>query len=629
MSISNKYSSISGCGCQSSVQTAPTPCCDSGQTIYKNGVCFLAACTVAASVGGFFLKFSNMCQTLLIDSNVLYFWHPATGLMQITGVDEYGMYSVVLVDETKAGGVINKDDCVLYVIIPPTSLTSAGVRCLNGNFIAPGVGLNETIYIENGTNVPIGSTITFTANGETGSYQVVSFISASNGVYAYEVQNTGSGHTPGTIISGGATGTCLVPIELVTDVDLCDLSTTNVADTLITCVNGSPRGLVSTSINDVVKGDGSGGFELGQMSGFDCCVVTAGVLKFTGDTCNGGGDNVVLEDINIACFEAAWDEVLAANFTSTGQTKMPMRVEGFEVVVTGYDSGTKTLSLEPVDPDILDGGAIFEWPAGTQICLGECCESCLGGPQFTNHKLVSSPAPPLGEEFATIYQFNTGAVLEYETGTPHHYLIGFDNAQPLAVTVLEIDATYDDDPELGPGKPVLSDPLLFRNKICNDQGCDKIINIKWNYEIVFFPLPAGIRVSYEIGHYVGSSDTLADDSTPNPFTSVGSASASANSILGPTLDASGLLTNTAIGYGGIGNAKNFPYIADSFEDTIYLEKCNCAKSIVWCYVVVEDLAAVGSGNIEMNLGIRQQLIHYNANEIASPQNNPLAEGFNA
>lgn len=641
MSLSNKYGGC-GCGqnvtsgksygtnsyscCNDPIQPSPTPCCESHLTIKEFGACLTPTCNVVASRETFFLKFSNLTDELPIGGGV-YFFHPAAGDMTVVGVDDFGAYQVNLVDPTKAGALIQKGDCIL-IGFSSTNNISSNSRCLSGQFSAPAVNAQATIYIENGSSIPVGSTLTFTANGQTGSYAVASFVSASGNIYAYSITNTGNGHTPGTIISGGVAGSCIVPIELITDVNICDLSQTNSADSITSCKNGSPRAFKSTGPNDVPIGNSSGGWELGKIAGADCCVVTNDCLKFSGNNCPDGTDIVVLRDINLACFTAAWAKVQAANLTGVGQTNMPMNINGFNVVVTAYNAGTKAVTLQAVDTV---PGTGISYPAGTQICMGSCCRSCINGPKFTNSQKLGGDAPLE----ASIYTLSTTGVLTYTPGTKRRYLIGFAPSLPLTVQTLLLTPDYDNDPQGGPGKPSVGDPLVFRSKICNnsEKGCDQFGEIQWNYEMIFDPVPLGVRVHWELGHYAQSSETLADGTTPNPFTSLSTQSAAAGYIEGPSSsDSQTILGNTAIGFGGAGSPKVFPLIQGDFRDFLYLERCNCALSIVWCYVEVEVLAVAGApvapGVFNSNMNIRQAIKITDAYEMPVPTNNPLAQGFN-
>jgi len=629
---STKQFGITDC-CNIPIQPSPEPCCVSHDTVCLAGVCLKPTCNVVASTDGFFLSFSNICptDTLPIDANNIYFFFPTTGLMRVVGYDGIS-YKVQLVDPTKAGGVIRKDDCVLIQAIPQSVFTDTSTRCLTGKFLVPAVNQNETIYIENGAGIPIGATITFTYEGETGSYQVISFVSSSGNVYAYEVQNTGNGHTPGIIVDGGCVGECIVPIDIITEVDLCDLAETNIADSLTACVNGSPRGFTPVGEGSVPYGEEDGTWGQRTLNNLDCCVILDGCLKFSGTVCPSGQDTVVLKDVNLACFEAAWQEVLDQIVTpGAAQTKMPVNINGFKLDVEAYDFGTRQVTLSIANPDALNGGATFEFDEGTELCLGDCCESCLDGPLITNHKTFGEGDP----ELAALYTFNTvGGALAYETGVKHRYLVGFEfGTQPLTITVLTLTDTYNDNPQFGIGKPIPQDPLLFRNKICHDstKGCDQQVEIAWNHEIVANAIPYGVRVHYEFGHFVQSAAFLADGTTPNPFFSVSSQACDAGYLEGPSSnDSNDTLLGTSIGFGGPGQDKIFPMACGYFMDYIYLQKCNCAFSVVWLYVESEVLPGFNEiGTFDVLGVIRQRLIYFNANEIQVPRNNPVdGSGWN-
>lgn len=646
MSLSSKYQSCAckdktACGCSSSsnttktfgtdccgnpVQPAPTPCCEAHITSCVAGNCLSPAHNVVASVDPFWIAFSNLCTNIPVDSNNIYFFHPATGLLQIIGFNGTS-YQVQLTDTTKAGGFIEEGDCVLVAVIPPSVFENPVARCLCGKFVAPALNNTETIYIENGAGIPIGATITFTFEGATGSYTVTSFVSSSGNTYAYEVENTGSGHTPGLIIDGGDVGQCLVPIDIITEIDLCDLSESNIADHLVACVGGSARAYKSIGEDYVPTGDGSGGWDQAKFTNFDCCVTINGCLKFSAAVCPAGTDSVPLVDSNLECFEAAWQEVLDQQATvGGGQTNLPMNIDGFPVVVTAYDSGTKVATFSPADPTATDGGMIFEWEAGQQICTGDCCTSCLTGPKTTNHKNTG-----ISDETEAIYVIDLDD-FGYDDSAQQYYLIGFEyGTSPLTAVFATLDDTYNDDPNGGPGKPLITDPLVFRNKFCNDdlKGCDLKLDLEWNYELAFEGLPAGVTVTYEWGHFAQGAATLADGTTPNPFTSASTQAAEVGSVIGPTnADANDIFSGTAIGMGNALDIKTYPYRAGYFRDYLYLEKCNCALSMVWLVLVVEAAAGTGTGTFDLLASIRQRQKVYPANEIAIVNNDPNQESFN-
>lgn len=637
MSLASKYKSGCGCNvtytprrygltgagcCGDPIQAPPTPCCPTTSQTCMFGGCLLPTCNVVASVEPFYISFSNLCAELPLDGNYFYFFHPATKLLQVIGFDGVS-YRVQLVDPTYAGGVIRKGDCV-YPTVVPASISSSGTqRCLSGIFTAPAENADETIYIFNGSGIPQGATITFTAEGQTGSYVVLSYISASGNTYAYSVQNTGSGFTPGLQIQGDCNGVCNIPIEVITEVDLCGLSVTSLADSLTACLNGSPRAFSPTGEGDTLYGNADGQWELRKVTNTDCCVTIDGCLKFSGDVCPSQTDSVALKDINLDCFEAAWAEVVLANPEPDlgGQTNMPMNINGYPVVVTAYDSGTHVITLAPVED--LDG-EILQWPEGTQICLGECCASCLNGPKITDYASTD------GNRASTfrVYADNN---IEWDSSTPKFYLIGFDTSNPLTSTVLELDTSYDDTP----GRPLITDPLVIREKFCNNSetGCDQTLELDFNFELAFDPVPAGVRVHFEVAHYQNSSLNLADDTTPNPFTTPVSLYPAkfAGYIDGPSnLDANDYIQETHIGIESlVGNNKVLPAIAGSIRDFAYLEKCNCIQSVIWLYVsteVIDDTS--GTGTMNGVFTIRRRVKFDNAHGVALPANRASSQGWN-
>lgn len=618
--------------CQIPVQPAPEICCETHDIKCIAGVCLEPKCDVVSSTEDFFLEFSNVCNTLPVDSNNIFFFHVAAGTMRVVGFDGV-RYTVRLLDPTRAGGLIQKGDCVLIQVIPEQTFVNTSLRCLCGKFVAPQLNQNETLFIENGAGIPIGATVVFTFEGETGSYVVISFVSSDNNTYAYEVQNTGNGHTPGLIIDGGDVGDCSVPIDIVTVVDLCDLAETNIADTITACVNGSPRGLVPTGEGDVITGTDALTWELRKITGLDCCVVLDGCLKFSGNVCPTGDDTVIIKDVNKDCFEAAWQEVLDQQFPFNNagpQTNMPMNINGVQLVVTDFDSGTCSVTFALSDPDALAGGPI-EFEEGTQVCLGECCDSCLNGPRTTSHRATGQT----NDELRPLYAFTTTTTeLEFETGVKHRYLVGFEHGTtPLTIIVLELDDTYNDNPEGNIGKPLVTDPLLFRTKICNDDvlGCDQTVDWEWNFEIAFHPIPFGVRVHYEFGRFAQGAQTLADNTTPNPFFSISTQACGGDYMEGPSsLDSTAVIGGTSIGLGNTTQEKIEPFLCGFFKDYMYLEKCNCGFSVVWLYIETEVLPGFTEAGFFDAFGtIRQRLRYYDANSAVIPANDSDSQGFNS
>ena len=106
--------------------------------------------------------------------------------------------------------------------------------------------------------------------------------------------------------------------------------------------------------------------------------------------------------------------------------------------------------------------------------------------------------------------------------------------------------------------------------------------------------------------------------------------AAAGYIDGPAnVDAQPIIGGTSVGYGGPLDAKFLPYAAGYFKDYIYLEKCNCAMSIVWFFVAVEVLPTfTAAGTFDAQMTIRRRFKYEKANEIFLRHNDPDAEAWN-
>lgn len=623
MGIGSKYSRLDcGCGqrtpgsrtygttgcCNKFVQPAPEPCCEAHDTMYKTGICFYPAHDTAVVSTGFWLFFSNDCDlNFPLNARDVFFYHAGAGHLRITGKSN-GAYLVTPVDETKDGVIIQKDDCVLVSVNPAVGSTSLTTRCLAGQFVAPADQATGTIYILNGSGIPIGSTLTFTAGGETGSYVVTGYISASGSIYAYTVQNTGSGHTAGLIIDSGVVGGCEVPIEIITEVDLCGLSSSLVLDSINGCVNGTPRSGVSAGLNSVFTGDGEGGWDQKVLSNLDCCVTLAGTLKFSGDTCPSSEDQVVLEDVGLDCFEDAFN---AANNAGQG---LPMNIAGFNMVATAYDAGTRRITLVPQPDEDLD---LWEFPAGSQLCLGGCCKSCLNGAQMTDHRSISPFAT------AANYALNN-LTFDVTTGTTY-WLLGFNLAD--AQEAFSLGAPYFADPDDdGPKLPHITDPLLIRQKICNtsEKGCHQIALLEFNFQAIFAPLVDGEYIDWEIGHYAGPSTTLNDGSTPNPFTNISTQAKASGRIHGPTTNDTAAIGTSAFGFSNAGAAKVFPVASGFVLDEVNIDKCSCAQSILWLFVRVQSAS---DKQLSAGLALRRWMRKLDRNIIVNPNNTGTGAGF--
>ena len=630
MSLTTKYS----CGCTStsntkclgddscckeSVQTAPAPCCESHTKVYQFSTCLYVTCAITSTADTpFFLTFCNMDDCgVPMNAAEVFFYHQSAGLMQIRSYNG-NSYEVDLVDPTKAGAIIAPEDCVLVSVQPQSGVFNSTTRCLCGKFVAPAIGETETMYIFNGTGIPIGSTLTLTGGGETGSYQVTEFISATGNTYAYKVLNAGQGHTPGLILDGGDSGECLIPIELITDVDLCSLSESNTADQIVVCKDGTPRAFVPSSPGDVPYGEDDGTWGTRQILNVDCCLVTDGCLKFSDSGGLAASDSVVVKDVNIDCFTEAWD---AAQLSGSS---LLVIIDGETYTVDNWDEGTKTITLSPANLDFLnDGEPFIEYPDGTNICLGECCLSCNEGDSFTDHKSFGGGDP----ERSALFTVNVEAV-PYDAGVINYFLIGFDQAG--AQTFIQLDATWKNDPDpTGARKPTHEDPLLLREKICNPSDCDKHVEIEINHENKISGLPADVRFIYDLGHFVFTSATMVDDTTPaDPGCGISSQSADAGVLVGPTFDDADITVQSSLGPGNFGDSKIYPYIAGAFKDYASIPKFCCANSILWYFVILDGSAYAGSpGTIDMGITFRRWLRFKNLNFVTIPKNDPDLEGF--
>lgn len=638
MSMKSKYSKSSkdcGCGtktygsksygqkycCNNPVQPAPEPCCESHDTMCVTEVCFRPTCGVTASEGTFYLRFKNAADITPLNANDMYFYHASAGFMRIVGYDD-GEYAVRLVDETNAGAMIAEDDCVTFHATSSQVLnTLITTRCLSGKFTAPAVGEEATIYVFNGSAIPIGATLTFTAEGVTGSYTVVSYESSANNIYVYQVENTGSGHVPGTIIDAGDDGACVYPIEIITQVDNCSLSEISAVDHFVACAGGSSRAFVPSGPGDIPYSADGETWETRRLGETDCCVVTEGAIKFSGSVCPSGADEVVVSDVNISCFETAWDAAAAA-----GQT-LPANINGYNVTITDYDSGTNTLTLAPAEDEVL--AELVEFPSGSQICLGSCCSSCLNGPQVTD--------PNKNREHGADDPYSSillvGATdIDYTTGDSQ-YLIGFANAG-LAAGAQTLDAAYFANPSvLGPKLPKIDDRHLFRQKICNTspKGCKQLVKVYVNYELSFDPVPTNDRIYWELAHFADVSATLKNGA-PNPFGVAGQSftrSKASGYVIGPSINkfpASPVsYANSSFGSGLPGEGKTFPAFSGTIVDIFPLDKCECVTSAVWFFVFIRG----ASGPVALNVFIRARryIEKLDYNGVALPANISNHEGW--
>lgn len=596
--------------CGQSVQSPPAACCESHTIVTQTGVCFRPTCDTVAADGGFYLSFKNSCnQDVPLNAAEIFFYHAAAGTMRIIS-KKNDSYFVEVTDESKEGVIIAEDDCVLVAVVPSVdSNINPAARCVTGLFNAPALNAAATIFIHNGSGIPIGSTITFTWNGQTGSYEVTSYVSASGNTFTYTVTNTGSGHTPGTIVDGEGSGACSIPIEIVTEVDLCDLAEANEVDSITGCVNGSPRSFKSTSENDVISGTAEGGWGPRRLTNLDCCVTIDGCLKFSGASCPDDSDSVILRNINIDCFYAAYQDSKAK-----GQD-LVMNIDGFKVLVYNYSTGTRRAYFRVAEDTTISPE--IEFAEGSQVCLGECCASCTANAtQQTDYQTILDPP-----ESTSVFAFN-GAAISHPAGVSY-WLVGVDTSNVQSVQ--QLDSSYFANPSDNSFRfPRASDVLMLRQKMCNtsETGCRQGAKIWLSYQVGFDSLDSGVTVDWEIGALTAASATLSDDVTVNPFNNfiAGNAEASGR-IEGPGA-ADGDLLNTPFGLGLVSSVKPFPAAAGQIMAPVKLYKCDCALTLVYCFLRV---TAADVGSFMPYIGLQRYIEKTNYATLANPINDPDSE----
>lgn len=632
----NRYSSGCGCSaqakryassrgtscCNKPVAAPPQPCCEATSVEFVPGSCWYPTCNITATTDPFWIAFKNQCGVEApIALGTVFFFSQSAGFLNVHNFNG-NSYQVSLTDVTKVGQVISEDSCVLLAAIPPSDSVAGGSRCLSGQFVAPALDASATIFILNGSSIPIGATITFTAEGETGSYLVTAYISGSNGIYAYTVQNTGSGLTPNTIVDAGAASTCAYPIEVITDVDFCNLSESETADSLTACLNGSPRAFVPVGEDYVPRGTAEGIWDQAKLLGFDCCLIADGCIKFSGLACTEAVDTILVRATGVECFSEIYNNAIAHNEVVTAL------IGSLPVIIESWNEDARVLVLKPAVDDYLPPGeSLLEYPAGTQICVGECCRQCTNGDQTTNIFIDYA-----GEGDTT---FVVGPVtLAYDDASPTEYLIGFDTTG--ALDTLVINTSFPTDGELPTGRPLVSDPLVIRQKICNTHpnGCSQDAELEFNFEIraAGMLIPEELVGYYEIGSFVSGAETLADGVTPNtiydPYLLTSSQAAVAGTLVGISTTR-GNLDETVVGYGGPADGKTFPYEAGFFKDHAQLPHCACALNIVWCYILLVPQKTIVPGAVTITLAVRRHINKKAINQITLPDNDPESQGFNS
>lgn len=601
----------------STISAPPTPCCESHDTIVQSGFCLHSTCQVVAKSEEFFIKFQEAETLDFPVSDKVFFFHEGAGLLNIHSKNGNGYY-VSLVSGDNEGAIIDPSDCIILSVLPNTSSSvSSATRCVVGNFVAPGEDESTTLFIYNGAGIPLNSRVVFAINGVLGSYTVDAFISSADNVYAYTVTNTGDGHVPGTIGTGGNADECLITVEVIETVNNCDLSTTETIDTLTGCLNSASRAFVPVAQNYVPVGTESGKWDQAKLANVDCCVFTENVLKFSGNSCIGAEDVTVIKDLaGVQCLTDAYSAVLAAG------TDLIVRIDDILLRVVLWDSVTRELTLQPAAIDFLpDGDSFLEFPINTQICLGACCDQCINGPQVTDHFTNGGGDPTKASGFS--FTVN----IPYGTDNIRQFLVGYNTSG--VVTVQEITDTYNDDTEPGIGLPRHSDALVLRQKLCNTslKGCQQEAVLEYNYELAFADVPANLRMHWEFASFVAPSATLADNVTVNPNSFIASQAAAAGYVDGPTWKDLSVTVGTSLGMGNTADSKPYPMIAGLLRDRAKLRHCDCGNAIAWLHIQTQPLTTLGGGTTTMTFSMRRQITKTDTYLIDLPSNDYDLEGF--
>lgn len=613
-------SSSVDCGCSSTncqelnscVSSTPNPCCDA-DTVRFYGNCLHVTSNITTTAGEFYLQFSDLssCDVLPVGADV-FFYHAAAGRMEILSVSG-GTYKVQLTDSSKAGAIILKTDCVLTAVIPTEIITQVQ-RCLIDSFVAPGVGATASIFIRNGQGIPIGSIISFTdpSDGSLGSYTVQALVSSSGTTYVYTIKNEGSGHTPGSIISETETNACNIPIEVQDIVDDCDLEEVEVISSLRGCGGGVPKALKPTIGGQLLISNDSLDIEFQPSVNVDCCIITEDTLKFS----DSGGllesDSVTVQTgTGITCFDEAYTEATTYN------ALLIVTIEGVRYRVTSWDLGTRTITLGYTNDDYAsDGEPFIEYPAGTQICIGECCNRCTNSGVQSDHK---NQGTPTAQNNATI-SCNIASI-PYNT-TERFFFVGFNQAG--TATYQEITAGWEATYGTSEFMPDHTVPLLSRVKICNQstKACHQKMMVDYYLSLVVTNLPADVEVHAHWCSQIRNSLTLSDGSTALAANMAGFSRVSGN-LVGPTTQNAIMTGTQAVNQSIVASSQALPAIHTNMRSRANVLSFNCANEILWCLLRV--VAPSGSGTIDIELGGQRYYELDNLNEITPPANNPALE----
>lgn len=595
MSLGNKYTKPCGCainktasyngscGCYSSPESAPSPCCEAHDTYIKTSNCFRVTCRVTVPATKFYLAFSNIgLNDVPLNSNDVYFYHESTGLIKIHTFSGTS-YEVSLVNPAKAGAVISPEDCVMIAVQTGSTGTtgSNNSRCITGLFTSPAVNGEETIYIWNGAGIPIGSTITINNGGTLGSYTVTSLVSVVGDVAAYKVQNIGAGLAGGTTVNGGDSGECLVPVSILTTVDFCNTSESQTLDNIAGCLNGVARALKPTAENQVPVSNASNDWTLKILKDFKLCLTLKECLKLNGDFCT-SGDVVEVEQANTDEFTVIY------NAATAGGGKVVVKVGDVYLQVDAWNNTANVLTLSGANSNYLGTATTLTFDAGTQLCV-ELEDACCKDIQSVDFR--AAQAGQAGNVNIPFFPGNS------------YYLIGFNQAGVFGTQV--IDATFNDSPSAsGALIPRHTDRLMLREKICNTSvfGRSQDLEVYINYELGFINLPALVRVNYSIGSFIATSDTGPTGQTPGSASNASKAF-SAGAVDGPSVLSTLELPGTNVGFGGPAQPKTFPHVANDFRDSGILHKCECANIISWFFVFVQTLPGYAGGNGSFDLAV--------------------------
>ncbi len=617
MSLS-KYS----CGCASkktayytptcstcAPESAPTACCETHNTVYLTSRCFRVTANTTTTNTTFYLAFcGSKANEIPLNSNDVYFYHQSAGFIKIHSFSGVS-YEVSLVDPSKAGAVIAPADCidVAYGINVSSGAAISSNRCVVGLFTAPAVDAQETISIFNGAGIPIGSTLNISNAGTLGAYTVISLVSVLGNVTSYKIENAGAGLPAGTVVNGGASGECLVPVAVLTIIDFCTVSETQTLDIISGCKNGAPKGLKPTAKDQVPVADSDLNWGLQILQDFKTCLTLDGTLKLSGDFCT-AMDIVKIADVNRAELVTALAAATAAGVPLVGM------IGGTLVHITAYNSTTFEITVKPALEDYLGGETLLSFEDGAQLCLLEedlCCKDI----QRSNFQDDEA-------------QTTLSTTLNLFTGNSY-YLVGYNTAG--VVTVQTVDATTHLNPSLtGSIVPRHTDSLLIREKICNSSasGVPQDLEIDYNYELTFSDIPNLVRVHYAFRSYIATSDTGPTGQTPGSALN-SSQNSSSGYLDGPSFISTLELPNTNLGFGGLSQGKSFPIAAHDFKDVGILPKCECANNIVWLLIVIQTLPTYSDGNdtIAMALNFRRIIKKRPRHEIDTPANTFDLEGW--